>query len=405
MPVDLSTIPPVAKRKQRPSVKRWLLLLLIFLLGGGFTTLKLWPAESATRGALFWHCLISIPCVLWLFAFTARWVSWLVSEWLADGWDAERERDLMAEIQHGQNFLLLGAECVHLPHVASANTLTEQFMLPEGVVLPAVVDEATQEVRYQAQFNDATMQLSDRVTRRLSSLLQDVALQAALTRLKLPHSLAVVIQVDSDAPLSVDESAAIQQNLMPWLPASAVVQFLPQFALVDIDHWLDKPDMMDSLLILSVRLMSNLADGESEIAVALLLHAKNTVADSAMAHVHRPELSQETAMIHASAMQSLQWGNTQVEDVAYLWLAGMGTENKAQALLMSHHLNFPCVEAKGQFTDIDIKSGYTGGVSPWLAIALAAGNSRQPLAAQLIMSTTGAAGLPWWLVVYPTAES
>lgn len=406
MPVDLSAIPDVAIRKRPPLLKRWLVVLLIFFVFSGLLTSWLWPAHKTTHGALFWHCFITVPLVMWTLLLGLRWLFYLSAVWPADGWDEEREQDIAYEIQRGQRYLLLEEVAVHLPHVVTSGTLTHQFLLPQGVILPAVVNENTQAVAYHAGFDDGEPTLSDRVLRRVKALLDDRAIQSALSHSYAARPLSVIIQISCESELNKEDIKGIYKCISPLLPVSSKIQFLPKFGLTEIDSWLDAPDSFPTLLILSVNVLSLISDGEGEAAVALLLRfGVEDASQLTVAHVHRPELAKDTTAIHESAIQALHWGKTCCEDIAALWLAGMGVENKTQALLANNNLKFPRAEASAQLTDIDMKSGYTGVASPWLAIALAAGNVGVTPYPQLIMSMANRDAQPWWMVVYPPSLS
>ncbi|SUX58190.1 Uncharacterised protein [Citrobacter braakii] len=132
MPVDLSAIPDVARRTRQPSIKRWLVIFLIFMVLSGFITSWLWPSNNPSRGAFFWHCFITAPLVVWILLLGTRWLCYLATEWPAEGWDDEREQDIANEIHRGQRFLVLAAQSVHLPHAVTSAGLTQQFMLPQG---------------------------------------------------------------------------------------------------------------------------------------------------------------------------------------------------------------------------------------------------------------------------------
>lgn len=403
MPVNLSIIPDIAIRKRPPSLKRWLVVLLIFFVCGGFLTSWLWPAHKTIHGALFLHCIVTVPLVLWTLLLGIRWLFYLSAVWPADGWDEEREQDIADEIQRGQRYLLLEEAAVHLPHVVTSGGLTHQFLLPQGVILPVVVNENTHAVGYQAGFDDGESTLSDRVLRRVKALLNDRAIQSTLSHSYAARPLTVIIQIGCESELNKEDIEEIHKCISSLLPASSEVQFSPKFGLTEIDSWLDAPDSFSTLLILSVNVLSLISDGEGEAAVALFLSfgAEDDASQLTVAHVHRPELAKDTTAIHRSAIQALHWGKTCCEDIAALWLAGMGVENKTQALLANNNLKFTRAEASVQLTDIDMKSGYTGVTSPWLAIALAAGNVGATPYPQLIMSMADRDAQPWWLVVYP----
>lgn len=405
MPVDLCAIPDISRRFRQPSVKRWLVMLLIFMVCGGFLTSWLWPANAPARGALFWHCFISAPLGLWAITFGCRWLVWLSTEWPANGWDDEREQDIRNEIQRGQSFLVLDAATVCLPHVVTSGELTQQFLLPQGIRLPSVVDTTTQSVNAIARFNDHDLPAFARIQNRLQQLLHDPQLQAALFRRQTTDPLQVILQVDSAISLVPVEQEDLHKWLINLLPASNV-QFAPRFGLADIDSWLDNPGLMGTLLVLSVCIRPTITDGEGEAAVALLLHTgeEEGIDSHARVRIHRPEQSKDAEALYASAMQSLVWGKTRAEDIASLWLAGMGTGNKTQSLLSKNKLRFPRAEANAQIVDIDMKTGRTGVVSFWLAAALAAGHSGTLPFSQLIMSSPEE-GMPWWTVIHPGKET
>jgi hypothetical protein len=406
MPVNLSAIPDVASRSRQPSVKRWLAILLIFMILGGFLTSWFWPASNPAREGVFWHCFISAPLAIWVVLFGFRWLAWLSTVWPANGWDDERAYDIENEIQRGQCFLVLDAASVCLPHVVTSGVLTKQFLLPQGIKLPSVVDVATQSVIYIAQFSDKNLTVVERIQNRLRELLNDPILKAALSGRNTMKSLEVIIQIDPNASLSPDEQKGIQKQIMTLLPVSNI-QFSPYFGLSDIDNWLDSLKSMDSLLVLSVCIQAEISDGNGEAAVALLLHPGDgeEPGRNAAALFHRPEQSKDTTTLFASAMQALVWGKADAENIGSLWFAGMGTENKTQSLLLENKLRFPHAEANAEIIDIELKTGRIGVVSSWLAIALAAGHSGTPPSPQLIMSVSED-GLPWWIVIHPgTATS
>ncbi|MRT55311.1 hypothetical protein GJV11_04185 [Enterobacteriaceae bacterium RIT693] len=404
MPVDLSAIPDVASRTRQPSIKRWLVILLIFLGLGGFLTSWLWPANHSAQGAIFWHCFISAPLAIWVVLFGVRWLAWLSTVWPANGWDSEREQDIANEIQRGQYFLVVDAASVCLPHVVTSGTLTEQFLLPQGIKLPSVIDSETQSVSYIARFSDSHSPTAERIHNRFRELLNDPILKTALSRYKTIKPLQVVLQIDPSIYLPQDELEEFQKRMVTFLPASDI-RLLPHFGLSDIDNWLDNPESIDSLLVVSICLRATVSDGDGEAAVALLLRPGDETEPgiNTAVHFHRPEQSKSTATLLASARQALAWGKTDVEHIESLWLSGMGTENKTQSLLSENKLHFPRAEASAQVTDIDLKTGLTGVASPWLAVALAAGQSGSLPFPQLIMSVSEE-GLPWWMVIQPGQE-
>lgn len=79
-----------------------------------------------------------------------------------------------------------------------------------------------------------------------------------------------------------------------------------------------------------------------------------------------------------------------------------GAKNKEKTQV-ANNLGLPLNDTKAKLIDIDMKSGFTGSVSPWLAIALASGNHRYS-SPQLIVSMSEHDDFLWSLVVRPQAQ-
>lgn len=406
MPVDLSSIPEPAIHKRPPSLKRWSMVLLIFLVCSGFLTSWFWPAQKVVRGALFWHCFITAPLVLWAVLLGGRWLIYLAHEWPASGWDNEREQDIVNEIQRGQRSLLLLGTGVQLPHVAASAALSQQFLIPQGLALPAVVDKNTQAVSFQSSFNDEGLIFFDRVIERMNKLLSESAIQSSLLQRNSNLDLTVVVQLANENILGKEELENIHSYILHLFPTSKI-HISSAFGLKDIDRWLDAPDSFIDLLIVSVNLQPELSDGEGEAAVALLLRVTGDGSDNdpSVARVHRPEIATDPTEISTSVSLALQWGKSCAEDIASVWLTGMGVENKAHSLLASSNIKFPRAEDANHLVDIDIKSGYTDVVSPWLALALAAENIGVAPNPQLVMSIPEKNDSICCLVIHPPVSA
>lgn len=152
--------------------------------------------------------------------FGLRWLAWLSTVWPVNGWDDEREQDIENEIQRGKYFLVVDAASACLPHVVTSGALTEQFLLPQGIKLPSVIDSETQSVSYIAQFSDSNLSVVDRIQNRFRELLNDPILKTALSRRKPFKQLQVVLQVDPNVYLSQDEQEEFQKKIATLLPAS-----------------------------------------------------------------------------------------------------------------------------------------------------------------------------------------
>jgi hypothetical protein len=95
MPVDLTCIPPRAKRQSAPSFKRWVILLVVLIVAGAGITALFWPMNSPTHTPTFWFCFLGIPLAAGGVAFAFRWLFYLAG----DGWQ-------MAGMRPGSGILL-----------------------------------------------------------------------------------------------------------------------------------------------------------------------------------------------------------------------------------------------------------------------------------------------------------
>ncbi len=100
-------------------------------------------------------------------------------------------------------------------------------------------------------------------------------------------------------------------------------------------------------------------------------------------------------------MQALHWGESAPEEIKHIWLTGTGVSNKATALLSTSGVHFPVA---GQPCDIDLKTGLTRSVSPWLAIAVAADQAGQSESSQLVVYVPDESKFPWFMIVCPVAK-
>lgn len=403
MPVDLSCIPARAKRRAPPSLKRWLMFLIVLIAIGGFVTAYLWPDGVPTHTAVFWLCFLGIPWVCGSTVFAIRWLVYLAGEWPADGWDAAREQDLAQDIQNGQRSLAMLACIAHLPHVISAESISQQLLMPEGITLPSLVDENGELISHHASFGDAALSLQERVKEQVRMLLTEVTLQSAFQRLPRNASLTVMFQFGRDIVFSPEEHREIQQSTEERVGFPFNINFIDGEGLRAVDTWLDSPEMMQNLLVIALNISEMKNDGTGEAAVALLMNLPDRaeLSQSVVAEIHRPVQTLDAQGLNTALFQAMHWGMTTTETIKQIWLTGTGTSNEASSLLSTAGLRFP---AAGQPCDIDLKTGLTGLVSPWLAMAVAADQAAQSGSPQLVMCVSDEKALPWFMTVCPAAE-
>ena len=403
MPVDLSCIPARAKRQAAPSFKRWVMFLIVLIATGGGITAYFWPTSAPTHTATFWFCFLGIPSAVGGIAFAFRWLVYLSGEWLADGWDAAREWDLAQDIRCGQRSLGMLGYVVHLPHVISAKSISQQMQIPEGIILPTKVDETGESLIHHASFSDVGLPVLVRVKERINSLLAQASLQNAFQRMPQNSPLAVLFQFSPGISLSSEELGTLQQLVQNSIGFPFNFTFISGEGLQTVDAWLDRPDMMQNLLVITLNLSEKIMDGTGEAAVALLMNSPEIpeVTRNVVAQIHRPEQMRTTQEMSSALMQALHWGETTPDEIKQIWLTGTGASNKATSLLSTAGMRFPVA---GQPCDIDLKTGLTGKVSPWLAIAVAADQAGQSESSQLVMYVPDESTLPWFMSVCPVAK-
>lgn len=403
MPVDLSTIPAPAQRSSPPSFKRWLFFLTLVMLIGGTVTLYFWPADKPTQTPIFWGCLILVPALSWLCLFALRWLVYTFSDCVADGWDEEREWTLHREIQRGQRYVNVLAQVVHLPHAMISTSLSMQMMAQE-VVLPSAADETSSEVIRQARFEGSDLPLPERLRNRIVALLVESSLNTALTQLPASTPLTVALLADTDEYSGDIDLPALWKSVLQIITFPVSVSVVQGGGLETLDNWLDKSIAGQTLLVIAVHLAGEPKDGVGDAAVALLLQTpvSEKPRSGTLARIHRPQASRTAEQLTSAVVQSLHWGNTQPERIGQIWLTGMGCDNQAQSLFSSVDVTFPMVVTPEQTCDIDICTGLTGKVAPWLALAIAADNAGPGQYSQLIMSVPATdLSLPWFTVVHP----
>lgn len=403
MPVDLSNIPARAKRRAAPSFKRWVMFLIVLIaIGGGITT-YFWSTSTPTHTATFWLCFLGIPSVFGGIVFAFRWLVYLAGEWLADGWDTAREWDLAQDIRYGQRSLAMSGYVVHLPHVISTESISQQLQIPEGVTLPPQVDETGEVLIRHASFIDVELPVLVRAEEQIRALLAEDSLQCVFQRLPRKSHLAVLFEFSPAISVSHEERGTLQQLVKNSIGFPFNIAFVSGEGVQAIDAWLDNPDMMQNLLVIALNLSEKITDGVGEAAVALLMSSPeiSALTRSVVVQIHRPEQMKATQDMSSALMQALLWGEVTPNEIKHIWLTGSGVSNRASSLLASAGVRFPIA---GQPCDIDLKAGLTGKASPWLAIAVAADQAGQCESPQLVMCIPDESALPWFMTVCPATK-
>ncbi|TDB42592.1 hypothetical protein [Photorhabdus luminescens] len=410
MPVDMSAIPIPAERKPGPIIKRWLIALMIFISLGGCATVMYWPAGAPIHTPWFWCCFLVFPFLAWAGAFGIRCLCYQISQIWSDSWDYEREVCLYQETQRGQRHLNALAHVVDLPQTVMTGSLATQLMA-QKTVLPSWVDMAHGQVIRQIRFDMPERPSNERLHEKMAALLADETLTTVLRQ--LPAHYTVFLSLQIDAGLDAAECEAIWQSVWEASGINTPLSLLPGSGLAIIDSWLDTTRHNAVLLIVAIRLATEVIDGQGDAAVGLLLNStpirQSTLfvpqlepISAVQAIIHQPELTQDDDMKYA-LLQALLWADIPADSIHQLWFSGMGCDNQSQAIFTPLIDQLPNVGKQTERQcDIDVQTGFTGIVSPWLAAAVAIDAVTTHKQAQLVMSTPAPDRLiPWFMVIKP----
>lgn len=402
MPVNIIAFPTMAERSLPPSFKRWLIILMVFLVFGSIIIVCFWSADVSTQSSILWFRCLLAPTLFWSVLFGVRWLWYAIADSFSDGWDKIRELELEDSIMKGQRFVNVLSQVVSLPHITSSNFISEQ-VISHDVSLPTEIDVDGNIIK-KTSFSDSILPLYSRVLNQLQNFLNNSEFRAVLSQ--IPKSQKIIVSIQIDSPDYTDEIDIYELwgSIVSKNDLSFDSLLIEGEGLEVIDRWLDNPSVNETLLIAAVHLVGKQSDGKGEAATALILHSPSSceTLPSAIAHIHRPEQANAAKKSNIALLQALQWGRVSPENIEQIWLAGMGIENRARSLFSATEIEFPKANLPEKHCDIDLKFGFTGKASPWLAIALASAHAAQRLAPQLIMSIPdNNESKPWFVIVKP----
>ena len=396
MPVDLTCIPERAQDRSPPSIRRWLLILIMLATINGLVISWLWPGGVSTRTPLFWICFPGSAILIWAVLLIVRITIFLTPVFGNSGWNDARENDLAQTISRGQRSVVMLAHVVQLPHMVGSGSLSGQLLLPDGIALPSAIDSITQNTIQQSRFRDSSLASMDRLKARLMELLSDYHLQTALRNLTTQSPLTIALLTEYQDSLYPELQKLLESLFKEITGLSLRLSFIKGAGLKTLDRWLDGEELIHPLLILAVNQMEKDSDGMGEAAVALLLQRYGCLMDSAAVTIHRPEPTRPDQGMGYALQQALLWGMATPEEIRQIWLTGTGIDNRADGLFSAAGIRFPLA---GQPCDIDLRTGQTGCASPWLALAAAAENLIATSSPQLLMCVDGKDHFPWFMVI------
>jgi hypothetical protein len=185
---------------------------------------------------------------------------------------------------------------VHLPHVISSESISQQMQIPEGIILPTKVDENSELLIHHASFSDMGLPVLVRVKERINLLLRETALQNAFQR--MPQKSPLLCYFSSARIYLYHPKNFVQYSY--WFK-TALVTLSVLLLSAEKDYrrlmrGLIGPDAMQTLLVITLNLTEKIIDGTGEAAAALLMSSpeRPEVNRNVVAQVHRPEQMKTT---------------------------------------------------------------------------------------------------------------
>ncbi|WP_340611469.1 hypothetical protein [Xenorhabdus bharatensis] len=398
MAIDLLNIPDKANRKRPPQLKKWLYILSVFIGGASIITAFFWPEEKSVKSLAFILFSFVYPFSIWSLIFLIRRLYFDLNQLWSDNWDRKREKLIEHEINRGQKHLYHLNSVIHIPDSFMQGTLSEQ--LAHSIIeMPKIVDASSGKIIRRKSFWSKAEQTEDLLYERICMLLADNELSFALGDLLKKTNIQVCL--DLDANLSSSQYQKIWEKVCKNSHVTLPISYLHGKGVETLDQWIDSYSSHEPLLIISVHLSKSDDDGHGDAAVALLVTSSSSkvISEIGSTRLCRPENSGQNEINYALS-QALLWGKSCGEDIQYLWISGMGCDNKAQIAAAPLGEEYPHLTQPENQIDIDGKIGYAGAASPWLAIAISLESAQKNQNPQLIMSAISQdLNKPWFMVV------
>lgn len=357
-----------------PNAIIWIVLFVVFMVGGIVIAILTWPKGEPTNTALFWIRTLVWPPV----AFGIVWgLRLLFYDQEVDRLKAEddtRQKDREKTIRFASEPLAV-LEAVYLCSAGGANVagkiasgamaLEAQTAASgaEGVRHTALdsIEGDMQAKRYRASFGELLAMLKPTI----ESLPRDVRLDV---RLHVPSGSG------EDELLDVWRECWRQGGFR-----RVTATLLPaEHGLMALDDWLDKKGghALEKLtLFVSAQLHDAPPEGSAEAAVAVLLAwaplAGRLGLESA-GMLHRPVETQLDGLGEAIP-KAVLWGKAVAGNVKDLWEAGLDSDVRSALLDAASVSKLGVAEVSGfeGLHDIDAAIGHPGVCAGWLAVALA----------------------------------
>lgn len=381
MPVNLNSIPPKAKRSKKPSMKIWSYILSVFLLAGGLFNYFITRNDPEKLISLY---VVTVFSSVFFLALILRLISYFISEHLADGWDFQRHQDIELEIKRGQRYVSVVSQALCLPHIVDSRFLISKISTDDELSLPVHIKDTGSDLSYQSQFDDKTQIFSDRCINRIRDTLLNESMVNGLNEISNNHVPTVALLIDTDTPEYSYGIDVIHENLNSIIKKP--FKLISQYDLLSVDSWMDSPDITDYLLVVSLRLYSDLIPGSSEAATSILFSLSN---ENCRVALHRPEFytySDNGVDLNESINKALLWGRVDAEEVDSIWLTGTGFRTDSEIKNSVMHSLASIKKTASQIIISDDKTGTLSSHSCWVNICIAAMNAKASNKSQLAVN-------------------
>jgi len=408
MPIRLDKIP--APLPAPPALRAWIWLLLLaalLLLGAGLT---LWWGREALAGqpTRFWLIALGAPLLTWCALVFVRLLVHLGKQSVTDGWNEQRQVDLVQKLRQGRRSQQILAVSLHtaLRELEAADGKEQQLALLRGQKALTVQadwlksEEGARHSRLAVKQDEKPEMVLRRILRHV---LGDVA--KALAKLPQDRPLAVLVEMNSSIPEECFNT--LWQEVWAEAGIRQSATRLDGCGLSVVDHWLDQR-IRDQALLLVVALQLAPAEvaGSAESAVGILLGNRLTqTVLQPLAYLHRPEPAHApTAQaLRYAVCQALDWVPVSAPSIRHVWRVAINPALTETVASVANEVALPGKSSEG-LHDLDVFLGNPGCAAPWLAIASAVESQGNEATPHFIFSGDSTIdGRLWCSVVMPAS--
>ncbi|EOL9024276.1 hypothetical protein ACN5QG_002475 [Cronobacter sakazakii] len=361
MPVWLDAVPEKAPAVKRPRVRRWLLVLVLFILTGAGVTFWNWPTSRS--GFEFWFTALGLPFCIWGFIFSLRRVGYKAEQRATESRNAERDILLTNEIRRGQRCAWILGSTIQTPAGRQATRLLDVIDHATPVPELKMVRGGGGMIRYAelSGFEENIAGALDSVSARISDCITRVAE-------KLPRGIPCWLSIECDAGKALQVTETIKQSLSAITGLS--FRMLSGSGMAAFDSWLDRHWDTPSLLVaVTLSLPSVPQEGGADALTAVVLCNRQAAEFPNAIRLHRPEKG-HAAALSATLARALQWSQLSAQQLRAAWVTG-------PSLVSGSEWNTACEQNGVTFSltvdnqSLDPVLGYAGIASVWLAITIA----------------------------------